>query len=141
MYRQKYFQLYYSNDTVRSKEAKINVRGTDPLVEIGQVVLVRKIYFFKSSIYFHYFVIISPWKREGSFILKTCNPFIQGWFVLSLVEIGAVVLEEKFFLISSMYFLQFLNYLILAKGGSHYLNKLESPTPNDVMCQVWLKLD
>ena len=31
MYWQKYFQLYYSNDTVRWKEAKINVKGTDPL--------------------------------------------------------------------------------------------------------------
>ena len=30
MYWQKYFQLYYSNDTVRLKEAKINVKGTDP---------------------------------------------------------------------------------------------------------------
>ena len=31
MYWQKYFQLNYSNDTVRWKEAKINVKGTDPL--------------------------------------------------------------------------------------------------------------
>ena len=29
MYWQNYFQLYYSNDTVRWKEAKINVKGTD----------------------------------------------------------------------------------------------------------------
>ena len=31
MYWQKYFQLYYSNDAVRRKEAKINVKGTDPI--------------------------------------------------------------------------------------------------------------
>ena len=34
------------------------------LVEIGSVVLEKKI-FLISSIYFHYFVIISPWKRGG----------------------------------------------------------------------------
>ena len=32
------------------------------------------------SMYFLYFVIISPWKRVGS--------FTQGWFISSLVEIG-----------------------------------------------------
>ena len=39
MYWQKYFQLYYSNDTVRWKEANINIKGTDPLVKINLVVL------------------------------------------------------------------------------------------------------
>ena len=33
MYWQKYFHVYYSNDTVSRKEAKINVKGTDPLSE------------------------------------------------------------------------------------------------------------
>ena len=47
--------------------------------------------------YFHYFVIISPWKRAGSFIWTTWIPFTQGCFVPSLVEIGSVVLEKKIF--------------------------------------------
>ena len=34
-----------------------------------------------------------------------------------------------------MYFLQFRNYLPLEKGGALYLNKLESPSPKDVLCQ------
>ena len=34
-----------------------------------------------------------------------------------------------------MYFLQFRNYLPLEKGGAPYLNKLESPSPKDVLCQ------
>ena len=34
----------------------------------------------------------------------------------------------------------FRNYLPLEKGGAHYLNKLESPSPKDALCQVWLKL-
>ena len=39
-----------------------------------------------------------------------------------------------------MYFLLFRNYLPLEKGEDLYLNKLESPSPKDALCQVWLKL-
>jgi len=60
--------------------------------------------------------------------------------VLSLVKIGPVVLEKKIFLILSMYFSLFPNYLPLEKGGALHLNKLESPSPKDALCQVWLKL-
>ena len=42
--------------------------------------------FLKSSMYFHYIVIISPWKKEGPFIWKTWIHFIQGYLVPSLVE-------------------------------------------------------
>ena len=34
----------------------------------------------------------------------------------------------------------FRNYLPLGKGGAVHLNKLESPSPKDALCQVWLKL-
>ena len=34
----------------------------------------------------------------------------------------------------------FHNYLPLEKAGALYLNKLESPSPKDALCQVWLKL-
>ena len=34
----------------------------------------------------------------------------------------------------------FRNYLPLEKGGVLHLNKLESPSPKDALCQVWLKL-
>ena len=37
-------------------------------------------------------------------------------------------------------FLLFRNYLHLEKGGALHLNKLESPSPKDALCQVWLKL-
>ena len=37
-------------------------------------------------------------------------------------------------------FLLFCNYLPLEKGGALHLNKLESPSPKDALCQVWLKL-
>ena len=32
-------------------------------------------------------------------------------------------------------------YLPLEKSGALHLNKLESPSPKDALCQVWLKLD
>ena len=34
----------------------------------------------------------------------------------------------------------FRNYLPLEKGGAIHLNELESPSPKDAFCQVWLKL-
>ena len=44
---------------------------------------------------FHYFIIISPWKKVGPFTWKNYIPITQGYFVSSLVEIGPVVLEKK----------------------------------------------
>ena len=58
--------------------------------------------------YFHYFVIISPWKRVGPSFEQSWIPFTQGCFVPSLVEIGSVILEKKLFLILSMYFRYFV---------------------------------
>ena len=58
----------------------------------------------------------------------------------SLVEIGPVVLENKIFFNFVNLFLLFLNYLPLEKGGALYLNKLDSSSPKDALCQVWLKL-
>ena len=34
----------------------------------------------------------------------------------------------------------FRNYLPLGKGRALHLNKLESPSPNNALCQIWLKL-
>ena len=48
------------------------------------------------SMYFHYFVIISPWKKgRGPSFEQTRILITQECFVLSLVEIGPVVLEKK----------------------------------------------
>ena len=87
--------------------------------------------FLKLSIYFHYFVIISTLKRAGPLIwiklnslqlsplwkgrgplLKKKMNSLQGWFVLSLVEIGPVVLEKKIFKILNVFSL-FCNNLPL----------------------------
>ena len=45
--------------------------------------------------YFHYFVIISPWKRAESIIWTKLYPFTQVSYVPILVVIGRVVLEKK----------------------------------------------
>ena len=97
--------------------------------------------FLISSMYFRYFVINSPWKRAKHFI----------WTILNPCHLPVRLLCAKFdwnwpsgsgeedFLISSMFFSLFRNYLPLEKGGALYLNKLESPSPKDALCQVWLK--
>ena len=59
----------------------------------------------------------------------------------SLVEIGQVILEEDFFFYFVNVFWLFLNYLPFEKDWALHLNKLESPSPKDIFCQVWLKLD
>ena len=57
----------------------------------------------------------------------------------SLVEIWTGVLE-KIFLNFVNVFLLFRNYLTLEKDRDPHLNKLESPSTKDALCQVWLKL-
>ena len=44
---------------------------------------------------FSLFVLSSLEKGSGHSFEQTWIPFIQGWFVLSLVEIGPVVLKKK----------------------------------------------
>ena len=55
----------------------------------------------------------------------------------SLVKIGPVVLEKKIFKSCNL-FLLIPNYLPFGKGVALHLNKLESPSPKDTLCQVWL---
>ena len=93
-----------------------------------------------SSMYFRYFIIISPWKRAGPFIWTNLNPLHQrmlcakfGWNWLN----GSG--EEDFFNFVNVFSL-FLNYLLLEKDGPLHLNKLESPSPKDALYQDWLKL-
>ena len=76
-------------------------------------------------------------------------------FVPCLVEIGTVTLEKKIFKVVNV-FLVLLNYLpllyppqtkfrgyiviLMFKVVALQLNKLESPTFKDALCQVWLKM-
>ena len=72
---------------------------------------------------------------------QTGISFTQRCFVPSLVEIGPVVLEKKIKILNFVnVFSQFRNYPPLEKDGVLHLNKLESPSPKDDLCQVWFKL-
>ena len=57
----------------------------------------------------------------------------------SLVDIGPLNLEKNFKDFVKVISL-LRNYLPLEKGGVIHVNKLESYSLNDVLCQVWLKL-
>ena len=59
--------------------------------------------------------------------------------MLSLVEIGQWFCRRKFLNFVNVLLL-FRNYLPLKKGGAFHLNKLESTSPKDALCQVWLKV-
>ena len=48
--------------------------------------------------------------------------------------------KENLCLISSMFFRYLVIIFPLEKGGALHLNKRESPSPKDALCQVWLKL-
>ena len=57
----------------------------------------REYFFFISSMYFRYFVSISPWKRVGPSFHQTWVFITQECFVPSLVEISPVLLEKNIF--------------------------------------------
>ena len=89
--------------------------------------------------YFRYFVIIFPWKRAGP-IWRHLNPLHPR---MLCAKFGRKWLsgsgEEVFFKFRQCIFAIFY-YLSLKMSGILILNKLESPSPKDALCQVWLKL-
>ena len=109
------------------------------LVDISSVVLKKKI-FLISSMYFHDVNINSHRERAGPFLWWIMNPLHlrmhcakYGWNWPTGSE------EEDFFNFVTI-FLLFRNYLPLEKSRALHLNKIESCTPKDDLCQVWLKL-
>ena len=97
-------------------------------------------FFLISSMYFSYYVIISPWKRVGPFIwtkfnaLHLKNALCQVW--LKMVQ---WFWRRRFFNFVNVFSL-FRNYLTLEEGRALHLNKTQSPSPKNALCQVWLKL-
>ena len=51
-----------------------------------------------------------------------------------------MVLEKKTLKVFNNVFFLFPNYLPFGKGVALCLNKLDFPSPNDALCQIWLKL-
>ena len=85
--------------------------------------------------------LLSPLEKGRALYLnKHESSFTQECVVPSLVEIDPVVLEKKRYFNFVHVFSLFRYYLHVEKGGAPHLNKLESPTPKDALCQVELKL-
>ena len=108
------------------------------LVEIGSVVLESKIFKFRQCI----------------LTISNYLPLEKGWaFHLNKLESPAtkdalcqiwLKLAQWFWRIRFLNFVNvfslFRNYPPLEKGRALHLNKLESPSPKDALCQDWLKL-
>ena len=90
--------------------------------------------------YFRYFVIISPIEKGVALHLNKFK-FQSPKDALCLVwlKLAQWFWRRRFFYFMNIFSL-IRNYLPLEKGGTFHLNKLESPSPKDALCQVWLKL-
>ena len=105
--------------------------------------------FFYFSMYSRYFVIISPLKRAGALIWTNLNPF-HPWMLCEdspkdaswqvWLKLAQWFWRRRFinFVNSSLPFRYY--YLHLEKDVGLHLNKLESPSLKDTLCQVWKKL-
>ena len=108
------------------------------LAQIGPVV--REEDFLISSMYFRYFVIISPLKRAGTFIWTNLNSLHPRMHCAKFGRKWLSASGEEDFLCFVNVFSPFRNYLPFEKGGALYLNKSESPSSEEALCQVWSKL-
>ena len=90
--------------------------------------------------YFCYFIIIFSWKRSWPFILnKIESPLPKDTFCRASLKL-AQWFWRRIFLSFVKICLIFRNYLPLEKSVALHLNEIESPSPKDVLCQVWLIL-
>ena len=92
-----------------------------------------------SSIYFRYFLLSPLGKGQGPSFEQTWIPFTQGSFVTSWVEIGSVFLKKEIFKFWQLIF-AISQLSPFRKENAFHVNKLETPSPKDALCQIWLKL-
>ena len=90
--------------------------------------------FSNSLIYLHYFVIISHWKRAGSFIWTNLNPLYLRMISAKFGWNWPTGSREGDFFLFVNVFLLFCNNLPFEKGGALHLKKLESPLSKDALC-------
>ena len=77
--------------------------------------------------YFHHYVIISPWKRAGPFIWTHLNPLHVR---MLCTKFGWNWLRRRFFNFVNVFSL-FCNYFPLEKDKALHMYKLEFPSPKD----------
>ena len=108
------------------------------LVEIGRAVLKKKTLKFFQCI-FSYFVIIFL-ENSVSFIWTIFSPYHPRMLCATFGWNWPSASGEENFRNTSNIISLFCNYLPLEKGVALHLYKLESPSPKEALCQVWLKL-
>ena len=79
------------------------------------------------SMYFHYFVIVSPWKMVWSFIWKKLNSLHKDALYEVWLKCPSCSWEKDSKFRQCIFAI--LKYLPLEKGVALHLNKLEFPTP------------
>ena len=90
--------------------------------------------------YFCNFEIISLWKRVGALHLNKVEfPSPKDLLCQLWLKLAHWFWRRRFLKFVNE-FSQFQNSLPLEKFGALHLKKLETPLPNDTLCQVWLKL-
>ena len=109
------------------------------LVENGSVVLEKKIFFNFVNVFLLLLNYLPLEKGGALHLIKLKSPLpkdalSQVWLKL------AQWFWRRIFLNFLNVFSLFRNYLPLEEGRALHLNKLESPSPKDALCQVWLKL-
>ena len=90
--------------------------------------------------YFRYFIIISPLKKSGALHLnkiKFSSPKDEWCHVWS--KLAKWFWRRSILLFRQCFFSIFCNFFLMEKDRTLHLNKLESPSPRDALCQVWLK--
>ena len=86
---------------------------------------------------FHYYL---PLKKGGAIHLnKLESSSPKNALCQVSLNLALWLLRRKFLKFVNI-FLLFRYYLPLEKGVALHLNKLESPSPKDALCQVWMKL-
>ena len=78
-------------------------------------------------------------KGEALHLEKLDSPSSKDALCQVLLKLAQWFWRRRFFSFVKIFSL-FRNYLPLEKGGALHLNKLESPSPKDALCQVWLNL-
>jgi hypothetical protein len=104
----------------------------------GSVVLEKKIFKWPHLI-FAFFRLSPLWRGPGPLFEQFRIPLPKDDLCQVWLKLACWFWRRRFFKYFSV-FLLFCDYLPLEKVNPFYLNNLESPSPKDDLCQVWLKL-
>ena len=92
------------------------------------------------STYFWYYLIISPWEKAWPFSWRNLNPLLSRLLCAKFGWNWHSGSREEYFKFHQCILAIFGYYLPFEKAGALHLKKIESPSPKDALCQVWLKL-